>query len=101
MSDQQSDPMTDGSTMPILSERFDRSLDFARQRDQGQYRKDTSIPYLAHLMSTAALVLEAGADEDQAIAGLLHDALEDREYTKATYEEPVDLFWPAGSGHRP
>jgi (p)ppGpp synthase/HD superfamily hydrolase len=39
--------------------------------------KGTTIPYIAHLMSVAALVLEHGGDEDQAIAGLLHDAIED------------------------
>ncbi len=42
-----------------------------------QCRKGTAIPYIAHLMSVAALVLEHGGDEDQAIAGLLHDAIED------------------------
>jgi GTP pyrophosphokinase len=42
-----------------------------------QRRKGTSIPYIAHLMSVAALVLEFGGDEDQAVAGLLHDAIED------------------------
>ena len=43
----------------------------------GQTRKGTSIPYASHLMSVSALVLEHGGDEEQAIAGLLHDALED------------------------
>jgi len=42
-----------------------------------QTRKGTSIPYIAHLMSVSALVLEHGGDEEQAIAGLLHDAIED------------------------
>ncbi len=42
-----------------------------------QRRKGTSIPYIAHLMSVSALVLEHGGDEDQAIAGLPHDAIED------------------------
>jgi GTP pyrophosphokinase len=42
-----------------------------------QKRKGTSIPYISHLMSVSALVMEFGGDEDQAIAGLLHDALED------------------------
>jgi hypothetical protein len=42
-----------------------------------QERKGSGIPYIAHLMSVAALVLEHGGDEDQAIAGLLHDAIED------------------------
>jgi (p)ppGpp synthase/HD superfamily hydrolase len=48
---------------------------FALHADQ--LRKGTTIPYIAHLMSVAALVLEHGGDEEQAIAGLLHDAIED------------------------
>lgn len=42
-----------------------------------QKRKGTKIPYVSHLMSVSALVMEFGGDEDQAIAGMLHDALED------------------------
>jgi GTP pyrophosphokinase len=42
-----------------------------------QRRKGTAVPYLSHLMAVSALVLEHGGDEDQAIAGLLHDAIED------------------------
>ena len=80
------------AAMTKLTKRFDRALVYARKRHRRQYRKSTEIPYLAHLMSTAALVLEAGGDEDQAIAGLLHDSLEDREYTGTTYEELVDRF---------
>lgn len=78
--------------MTFLTERFDRALVFARQRHQTQIRKQTTIPYVAHLLSTAALVLEAGGDEDQAIAGLLHDALEDHDHTGATYDELVAEF---------
>src|SRR5205814_1417068 len=43
----------------------------------GQARKNTSVPYVAHLMSVAGLVLEGGGDEDLAIAALLHDVVED------------------------
>ncbi|HEY7582199.1 MAG TPA: HD domain-containing protein [Acidimicrobiia bacterium] len=75
-----------------LSRRFDDALLFARRRHNTQYRKESPIPYIAHLLSTAALVLEAGGDEDMAIAGLLHDAIEDSEYTNATYEELVEKF---------
>ena len=78
--------------MAVLTQRFDEALAFARERHSSQYRKSTEIPYLAHLISTAALVLEAGGDEDQAIAGLLHDSLEDWEYTKVTFQELVDRF---------
>jgi GTP pyrophosphokinase len=42
-----------------------------------QRRKGTAIPYLAHLMAVSALVLEHGGDQEQAVAGLLHDAIED------------------------
>jgi (p)ppGpp synthase/HD superfamily hydrolase len=51
---------------------------FAFDLHAEQVRKGTDIPYLAHLMSVAALVLEHGGDEEQAIAGLLHDAIEDQ-----------------------
>lgn len=42
-----------------------------------QIRKGSGIPYIGHLLGVASLVLEAGGDEDQAIAGMLHDAIED------------------------
>lgn len=50
-----------------------------------QFRKGTDIPYISHLMSVSALVMENGGDEDQAIAGLLHDTIEDcgREHESA------------------
>ncbi len=50
---------------------------FAATAHAGQPRKSTTIPYISHLMSVSALVLEHGGDEDQAIAGLLHDVIED------------------------
>lgn len=62
----------------ILTSRFDSALRFACELHHTQFRKGTSIPYIAHLMSVAALVLEAGGDENQAIAALLHDAMEDQ-----------------------
>jgi hypothetical protein len=63
---------------PILSDRFSRAFDFATVVHASQPRKGTRIPYLAHLMGVASLVLEHGADEDTAIAALLHDAPEDQ-----------------------
>jgi GTP pyrophosphokinase len=47
-----------------------------------QVRKSTTIPYISHLMSVSALILEHGGDEEQAIAGLLHDAIEDADNTE-------------------
>lgn len=63
---------------PFLTYRFDVALHFACGLHHDQFRKGTAVPYIAHLMSVAALVLEAGGDEDQAIAALLHDAMEDQ-----------------------
>lgn len=63
--------------MPILTHRFDKALGYASEVHRMQIRKGTDIPYLSHLMGVASLVLEYGGDEDQAIAGLLHDAAED------------------------
>lgn len=53
------------------------AFDFAASEHQEQYRKSTDIPYISHLMSVSALVMEHGGSEDQAIAGLLHDVVED------------------------
>ena len=64
--------------MPILTERFTRALDYARTAHSTQTRKGTSVPYIAHLLGVASLVLDYGGDEDQAIAGLLHDVVEDQ-----------------------
>src|SRR5919206_4865248 len=60
-----------------LSERFDEALAYAARHHRTQCRKGSRVPYLSHLMSVSALVLEHGGTEDQAIAGLLHDAVED------------------------
>lgn len=60
-----------------LGPRFEDAFRFAAEKHATQTRKRTSVPYLSHLMSVAALVLEAGGDEDQAIAALLHDVVED------------------------
>lgn len=50
---------------------------FAARKHAGQVRKGTPAPYISHLMGVASLVLEAGGDEDLAIAALLHDVVED------------------------
>ena len=60
-----------------LGLRFLRAFQFAADKHAGQTRKASAIPYLAHLMGVASLVLEAGGDEDLAIAALLHDVVED------------------------
>ena len=50
---------------------------YAYQVHSGQRRKGTGIPYMAHILGVAAIALEYGADEDESIAALLHDAAED------------------------
>jgi GTP pyrophosphokinase len=54
-----------------------RAFEFAAEKHSGQTRKASTIPYIAHLMGVASLVLEFGGDEDMAIAALLHDVVED------------------------
>jgi (p)ppGpp synthase/HD superfamily hydrolase len=63
---------------PVFSDRLDRAFAYARELHARQGRKGTTIPYLTHLMSVAAIVGENGGSEDQVIAGLLHDAVEDQ-----------------------
>ena len=60
-----------------LGPRFLRAFLFAAKKHSGQTRKASTIPYVAHLMGVASLVLEAGGDEELAIAALLHDVVED------------------------
>jgi len=62
----------------MLTERFDEAFNFAHRLHRAQRRKGTRIPYISHLMTVSALIIEHGGDEDQAIAGLLHDAAEDQ-----------------------
>lgn len=62
---------------PHLGPRLQRAFRYAAEKHAGQTRKQTAVPYLSHLMAVAALVLEAGGDEDMAIAALLHDVVED------------------------
>jgi len=57
--------------------RLHEALDYAAEAHNGQLRKGTPNPYLGHLIGVCSLVLDYGGDEDQAIAGLLHDVIED------------------------
>ncbi|HXY33559.1 MAG TPA: HD domain-containing protein [Planctomycetaceae bacterium] len=57
--------------------RFGQALVYAEAVHSGQMRKATSVPYISHLLGVAALALEHGANEDEAIAALLHDTVED------------------------
>jgi len=61
-----------------LTRRYESALVYAAQLHATQKRKGGDIPYITHLMSVSSLVLEGGGDEDEAIAGLLHDGPEDQ-----------------------
>lgn len=60
------------------SERFENAFVYAYQLHARQTRKGGDVPYISHLMAVCGLVMEHGGDEDQAIAALLHDAVEDQ-----------------------
>jgi (p)ppGpp synthase/HD superfamily hydrolase len=68
-------------------------LSFAEALHRDQTRKGSSVPYIAHLMSVCALVLEHGGGEDVAIAALLHDAVEDQGGA-ATARRIAEVFGP-------
>lgn len=64
--------------MTLDAERVGRAVARATGWHGDQVRKGTGTPYLSHLLGVASLILEDGGDEDQVIAGLLHDAAEDQ-----------------------
>jgi (p)ppGpp synthase/HD superfamily hydrolase len=61
-----------------LTERYADAVAYAATAHAAQRRKGTDIPYISHLLAVSGSVLEAGGDEDQAIAALLHDVVEDQ-----------------------
>ena len=61
----------------MLSEKFAQAVSFANKIHTGQVRKGTNIPYISHLLAVASLVMENEGSEDEIIAALLHDAVED------------------------
>ena len=62
----------------VLTERYADAVAYASALHADQARKSTTIPYISHLLGVSSLILEAGGDEDMAIAGLLHDGPEDQ-----------------------
>lgn len=71
---------------PVVGKRFREALVWAAELHEEQRRKGGNIPYVAHLLGVASIVLEHGGDEDQAIAALLHDALEDQAHRMSPNE---------------
>ena len=71
---------------PVVGKRFREALVWAAELHEEQRRKGGNVPYVAHLLGVAAIVLEHGGDEDQAIGALLHDALEDQAHRMSPNE---------------
>ena len=61
-----------------ITEKFDRAFAFAVNLHRHQFRKGGELPYIGHLLGVCGIALENGADEDEAIAALLHDSIEDQ-----------------------
>ena len=72
----------------MLTDKFLKAVSVANYAHYDQTRKGTAIPYISHPLAVASLAIEFGATEDQAIAALLHDAIEDggAEYEKVILE---------------
>jgi hypothetical protein len=83
-------PRVGEETGPLLGPRYTEALMQAKFIHARQYRRGTFVPYFAHLQAVASLVLEDGGGEDEAIAALLHDAVED--YGEEVLEQIADQF---------
>jgi (p)ppGpp synthase/HD superfamily hydrolase len=90
-----SEPRADVRSAPaaILTRRFDEAVVWANELHREQKRKGSTVPYVAHVLAVAAIVLEHGGGEDEAIAALLHDAAEDCG-GRRTHEEIERRFGP-------
>ena len=77
--------------------RFVRAVEWVTELHDAQTRKGGDVPYVAHLLEVSALVLEDGGTESEAIAGLLHDAIED---ARREAEEDPAAVRAQGGAHR-
>lgn len=76
-----------------FTHRFDTAVHMVHDLHCAQVRKGDQVPYFSHLLAVARIVLEAGSDEDEAIAALLHDAV-DVQRGLATASRIVDELLP-------
>ena len=77
---------------PLYTERLDEALRFAAEHFRFRVRKGSGVPYVTHLLQVCCTVGEYGGDEDQMVAAVLHDYLED--VHGATVEELLTRFGP-------
>jgi (p)ppGpp synthase/HD superfamily hydrolase len=73
-----SKPLSEQTSAPKLTDQFAKALVYAEHKHHSQVRKGGDIPYIGHLLTVAGLVINDGGSEAQAIAALLHDAVEDQ-----------------------
>jgi (p)ppGpp synthase/HD superfamily hydrolase len=76
---------------PLYSERLIDALGVAARLHAGQRRKGGDVPYLSHLLGTCGIALDYGAGEDEAIAALLHDTIEDVQPTEVARAAVADF----------
>ena len=79
--------MTENQSQRAHSQRYIDALGWAAELHSSQTRKGKPVPYIAHLIAVSGLVWEDGGTEDQAIAGLLHDSIEDQEQSHASIQQ--------------
>ncbi len=65
------------------------AVDFASEAHKKQVKKASDIPYISHPLSVGLLLLKYEAKDIEAIAGILHDVIED---TDKTYEDILEAF---------
>ena len=75
------------NSTPAHTERYDQALLWTAHLHRNQSRKGKPVPYISHLIAVSGLVWEDGGTEDQAIAALLHDAIEDADQSYASIAE--------------
>jgi (p)ppGpp synthase/HD superfamily hydrolase len=93
MNPQPMKPMT--TKPPTHSERYDDALAWATQLHRSQARKGKPVPYITHLIAVSGLVWEDGGSENEAIAALLHDAIED---AGLSHDAIAERFGPEVAG---
>jgi hypothetical protein len=84
-----------------LSERFREALLYADELHRAQKRKGgNDIPYISHPLAVASIVMEQGGDEDETIAALLHDGIEDEEGhpSRRRFADGLGRAWLTSSG---
>jgi (p)ppGpp synthase/HD superfamily hydrolase len=72
-----------GMTEELFSPLVERAMRVASCRHRGHNRKDSDLPYISHPASVALILRKAGFNDEQVLAAaLLHDVVEDTEYSR-------------------